>query len=102
MRKEQETPPLTAQPMAPGAKVIPFARKPKACRRGAEIVDPMRRLEDEDEHRRSLQNLAAAVIIAALIAAGFWLIDHLRSSARIEACLEAGHRNCLPNLEQPR
>jgi hypothetical protein len=28
--------------------------------------------------------------------AGFWLIDHLRTSARIEACLEAGHRNCLP------
>ena len=102
MRKDQETPPLAAQQMAPGAKIIRLARKPNACQRGAKIVDPRRRQEDEDEHRRTLQNLAAALIIAALIAAGFWLIDHLRSSARIEACLEAGHRNCLPNLEQPR
>jgi hypothetical protein len=99
MRKDQETGPMTAQPMAPGAKIIQFARKPKACRRGPEIVDPLRRLEDEDEDRRTLQNLAAAVIIVALVAAGFWLIDHLRSSARIEACLEAGHRNCLPKPE---
>jgi hypothetical protein len=30
------------------------------------------------------------------------LIDHLRSSARIEACLEAGHRNCLLDLEPAR
>jgi hypothetical protein len=102
MHKDQKTPPLAAPQLAPGAKIIQLARKPKACQREAEIVDPLRRLEDEDDHRRSLQNLAAAVIIVALIAAGFWLIDHLRSSARIEACLEAGHRNCLPNLEPAR
>jgi hypothetical protein len=102
MRKDQETPPVAAPQIAAGAKIIQFARKAKACERRPEIVDPLRRLEDEDEHRRTLQNLAAAVIILALIAAGFWLIDHLRSSARIEACLEAGHRNCLPNLEHAR
>ena len=102
MRKDQETPPVVAPHIAAGAKIIQFERKAKACERRPEIVDPLRRLEDEDEHRRTLQNLAAAVIIVALIAAGFWLIDHLRSSARIEACLEAGHRNCLPNLEHAR
>jgi hypothetical protein len=102
MRKDQETPPLAAPQIAPGAKIIQFARKPKACQRRPVIVDPLRRLENEDEHRRTLQNLAATVIIVALIAAGFWLIDHLRSSTRIEACLEAGHRNCLPNLEHAR
>jgi hypothetical protein len=102
MRKDQEDPPLAAQHLAPGAKIIQFVRKPKAYQRPAEIVDPLRRLEDEDEHRRTLQNLAATLIIVALIAAGFWLIDHLRSSARIEACLEAGHRNCLPYLEPAR
>jgi len=33
--------------------------------------------------------------------AGFWLIDHLRTSARIAACVEAGHRNCVPlDLDQ--
>ncbi|HXE68659.1 MAG TPA: hypothetical protein VN523_04825 [Hyphomicrobiaceae bacterium] len=102
MRKDQENPSLAAEQIAAGAKIIQFARKPKACQQAPEIVDPLRRLEDEDEHRRTLQNLAATLIIVALIAAGFWLIDHLRSSARIEACLEAGHRNCLPNLEHAR
>ena len=102
MRKDQENAPLAAERVSPRAKIIQFVRKPKGYQRPAEIVDPVRRLEDEDEHRRTLQNLAATVIIVALIAAGFWLIDHLRSSARIEACLEAGHHNCLPNLEQAR
>jgi len=102
MRKDQENAPLAAQRVSPRAKIIQFVRKPKGYQRPAEIVDPVRRLEDEDEHRRTLQNLAAAVIIVALLAAGFWLIDHLRSSARIEACLEAGHRNCLLDLEPMR
>ena len=42
------------------------------------------------------QNVAAAIIVLVLVAAGFWLIDHLRTSARIAACVEAGHRNCVP------
>jgi hypothetical protein len=47
------------------------------------------------------QNLAAAVVIVLLIVSGFWLIDHLRASARIAACVEAGHRNCIPlDLDQ--
>ena len=47
------------------------------------------------------QNLAAAAVIILIIIAGFWLIDHLRASARISACLEAGHHNCVPlNLDQ--
>ena len=47
------------------------------------------------------QNLAAAVVIVLLISSGFWLIDHLRTSARIAACVEAGHRNCVPlDLDQ--
>ena len=41
------------------------------------------------------QNVAAAIIILTLVGAGFWLIDHLRTSARIAACVEAGHRNCV-------
>jgi hypothetical protein len=42
------------------------------------------------------QNLAAAIVIVLLISSGFWLVDHLRASARIEACVEAGHHNCVP------
>ena len=42
------------------------------------------------------ENLAAALIIALLLGTGYWLIDELRASAHVTACLEAGHRNCMP------
>jgi hypothetical protein len=42
------------------------------------------------------ENGAAAILVLMLIGGGFWLIDHLQTSARIAACVEAGHRNCLP------
>jgi hypothetical protein len=49
------------------------------------------------------QNLAAAIVIVLIITSGFWLIDHLRTSARIAACVEAGHSNCVPlDLERMR
>jgi len=97
MPKDQESAREGAHRLAASAKIIAFARKPKRVNAPrSEITDPLRRLEDEDERRRTLQNLIAALIILLLMIAGFWLIDHLRTSARIEACLEAGHRNCLP------
>jgi hypothetical protein len=71
--------------------------------KGAErpIADPLRHFEDEEDRRRMQQNLAAAVVVVLLITAGFWLIDHLRASARIAACVEAGHHNCVPlDLDQ--
>src|SRR5262245_16747427 len=97
MPKDQESAREGAHRLAASAKIIAFARKPKRANAPrSEVTDPLRRLEDADERRRSLQNLIDALIILLLIVAGFWLIDHLRTSARIEACLEAGHRNCLP------
>ena len=56
----------------------------------------MQHFDDLEDRRRMQQNLAAAVAIALLIASGFWLIDHLRESARIAGCVEAGHHNCVP------
>ena len=103
MRKDLEGTPGKAQSLGAGANVIKFDRRLSVLkRRSPQIIDPLRRLEDEDERRRFLQNLAAAILIMLLIASGFWLIDHLRASARIEACLEAGHRNCLPMPGQDR
>lgn len=40
------------------------------------------------------QNLAAAVVLIVLLLVGGWLVMHLRMSLRVEACLEAGYRNC--------
>jgi hypothetical protein len=56
----------------------------------------LRQLEDEQDRRRMRENLAAACVLVLLLVAGVWLIDHLRTSAHIEMCLEAGHRNCAP------
>ena len=75
---------------------------PFSLRRGSSqatknaLGDPVRRLEDEEDRRRMQQNVAAAIIILVLVGAGFWLIDRLRTNARIAACVEAGHRNCVP------
>ena len=67
------------------------------------ITDPLRHFEGEENRRRMQQNVAAAIVIFLIITSGFWLIDHLRTSARIAACVEAGHRNCVPfELEQIR
>jgi hypothetical protein len=86
-----------ARPSGEGGRILQFKRRVLAPR-GAErpITDPLRHFEDEEDRRRMQQNLAAAIVIILIITSGFWLIDHLRASARIAACVEAGHRNCVP------
>lgn len=84
------------------ARIVQFRRRLAAGRANDRpITDPLRQMEAEEERRRMQQNLAAAVVILFVIVAGYWLIDHLRTSARIAACVEAGHRNCVPlDLDQ--
>ena len=78
-------------------KVFPFTpRRHSAQATKNALRDPVRRLDDEEDRRRMRQNVAAALIILMVVGAGFWLIDHLRTNARIAACVEAGHRNCVP------
>jgi hypothetical protein len=52
--------------------------------------------EDAEDRLRMRQNLAAMVVIAAIVVLGAWLIDGLQYYSRLQACVEAGHRNCLP------
>src|SRR5262245_16914968 len=62
-------------------------------------VPPASRAEgpdDAEDRLRMRQNLAAIAVIVALVVGGGWLIDNLRHYSRLQACLEAGHRNCLP------
>jgi hypothetical protein len=52
---------------------------------------------DADEDRlRMRQNMAAFLVIAVIVGAGAWLMDSLHYHSRLQACVEAGHRNCLP------
>lgn len=83
-----------------GAKILPFTPKARAHRRRLPpIKDPLRTLEDAEDRARMLQNIAAALIVIALVGGGFWLTDHLLTSARIATCLEAGHRHCLQDFQ---
>jgi hypothetical protein len=52
--------------------------------------------DDEDDRIRMRQNAAAMVAIVAIVVIGIWLIDGLRAYSRLQTCLLAGHRNCVP------
>jgi hypothetical protein len=52
--------------------------------------------DDLEDRLRMRQNLAALVVIVAIVGLGSWLIDSLRHYSRIQTCIEAGHRNCVP------
>jgi hypothetical protein len=88
----------TAHSARGDARILEFRRRLPLQQRGCEkpIADPLRHFEDQEDRRRMQQNLAALAVVLLIIVSGFWLIDHLRTSARIAACVEAGHRNCVP------
>lgn len=61
------------------------------------LGNDLARLRAEEEDRlRMRQNIAAAIVLIAILVAGGWLITQLRTSVRIEMCVEAGHANCSP------
>ena len=103
MGKEQEARTDLA-PSARGAKILMFRRStPVAPHRPPPISDPLRRFDADEDRHRMRQNVGAALVVILLVVMGLWLIDQLRTSARIATCLEAGHHNCLPlNIEQGR
>jgi hypothetical protein len=52
--------------------------------------------EESEDRLRMRQNLAAFLVIVAIVVAGTWLMASLHYYSRLQACLEAGHHNCLP------
>jgi hypothetical protein len=60
-------------------------------------VDARAHPADADEDRiRMRQNMLVLLVIVAIVGLGSWLIDSLRYYSRIQTCIEAGHRNCVP------
>lgn len=51
---------------------------------------------DDEDRLRMRQNVAAFLVIVAIVGAGAWLMDSLHYYSRLQTCMEAGHRNCLP------
>jgi len=50
--------------------------------------------KEQDEHRRARQNIAVLALLVVLLSLGLWLFAELRAYLKIEACIEAGYRNC--------
>jgi hypothetical protein len=90
--------------------VIPLDRARARLRAGtpprieppAALTRPMRAADfahppsDDDEDRlRMRQNLAAFLVIIAIVTAGIWLMASLQYYSRLQSCALAGHRNCL-------
>jgi hypothetical protein len=49
------------------------------------------------------QNLGALIAVVLIVTLGAWLIDRLAAYSRTMACIDAGHRNCVPlDIQQPR
>lgn len=59
---------------------------------------------DADEDRlRMRQNVGALLAVLFIVVLGGWLIERLSQYSRTLACLETGHRNCMPlEIEPPR
>ena len=49
---------------------------------------------DDEDHRRTRQNLAVLALLFVLLLLGLWLFTELRAYLKIEACVEAGYRDC--------
>ena len=49
-----------------------------------------------EDRIRMRQNMAALVVIVAIVGVGSWLIESLHRYSRIQLCVEAGHHNCVP------
>jgi hypothetical protein len=52
--------------------------------------------EDVDDRMRMRQNFAALAVIVCIVVLGAWLMESLSTYSRIQMCIEAGHRNCMP------
>ena len=86
--------------------VIPFPRE-RSQVRFARPVEPPTTLsrhfapasetsnaDDLEDRRRMQQNVAAFLLVVALLLIGAWMIERLQAYSRTLACLEAGHRYC--------
>ena len=56
--------------------------------------DNLRDDKQHDERRTARQNIAVLAVLVVLLSLGLWLFTELRAYLKIEACIEAGYRNC--------
>jgi hypothetical protein len=55
--------------------------------------------QEEESQHRTFVNLVAAIAVLALAIAAIWLLGFLDDKRKIQACIEAGRRDCLQRFE---
>jgi|RhiMethySRZTD1v2_1073278.scaffolds.fasta_scaffold3027575_1 hypothetical protein len=57
---------------------------------------PLQDTDADEDRLRMRQNLAAFLVIVVIVGFGSWLMTSLHYYSHLQACIEAGHRNCVP------
>jgi hypothetical protein len=78
--------PRTRRPVEPPPALGNVARLPR----------PANAPSSGEDRLRMRQNLAAIAVVMVIVVLGGWLISNLQYYSHLQACVEAGHRNCLP------
>lgn len=55
--------------------------------------------ETEERQHRVFVNLVAAIALLSLAIASIWLLNFLDEKRKIQACVEAGRRDCLQRFD---
>jgi len=61
-----------------------------------EPADPSKDEEDEPHSQRVFVNLIAAIVCLVILIVGYWLINKLWESKKLQDCVFSGRRNCAP------
>lgn len=57
--------------------------------------------EEDDDRSRNAANIGVAVVVLVLLVVGYWLINALIRQSKLEDCMLAHRRDCIP-VEAPR
>jgi hypothetical protein len=88
----------SARPHRPVGRPV----EPPAALAGMRMAACLQQPEAAADRLRMQQNLAALCVVIVLVGLGSWLIESLQKASRIQACIEAGHRSCVPLAIPPR
>jgi hypothetical protein len=56
-------------------------------------------LEREESEHRTFVNLLAGAVVLMLAIAAIWLLSFLDEKRKVQACIEAGRRDCLQRFD---
>jgi hypothetical protein len=65
-------------------------------------TDPKPDPDEETESDRRAANIFMAVFAVVVVGLGIWLANSLANHRKLDDCLAAGRRNCVPIEAPPR